>query len=96
MAAINDFVKHFVKTRYEDVPADAVSAVKQGRAHFELCTKVHGTRRVGAALSAHFDFNCKPPRLHLVASGKIRREAALRVLEETADALSKLPGVEAL
>ena len=29
MAAITDFVKHFIRLRYEDIPSDAVKSAKR-------------------------------------------------------------------
>jgi 2-methylcitrate dehydratase PrpD len=46
MTAINEFVKHFVKTRYEDIPADAVAAVKK-EVLDSLATALGGSSKAG-------------------------------------------------
>ncbi|OGO19579.1 MAG: hypothetical protein A2Z15_07580 [Chloroflexi bacterium RBG_16_50_11] len=46
MTAINDFVKSFVNTRYEDIPADAVAAVKQ-EVLDSLATALGGSSKAG-------------------------------------------------
>ncbi len=46
MTAINEFVKHFVNTRFEDLPADAVAAVKQ-EVLDSLATALGGSTKEG-------------------------------------------------
>jgi 2-methylcitrate dehydratase PrpD len=46
MTAINEFVKHFIKTSYADIPADAVSAVKQ-EVLDSLATALGGSSKAG-------------------------------------------------
>ncbi len=46
MTAINDFVKHFIKTRYEDIPVDAVEAVKK-EVLDSLATALGGSSKAG-------------------------------------------------
>ncbi len=46
MTAINEFVKHFINTRYEDIPADAVAAVKKEVVD-SLATALGGSSKAG-------------------------------------------------
>ncbi|OGN94870.1 MAG: hypothetical protein A2Y89_00955 [Chloroflexi bacterium RBG_13_51_18] len=46
MTVINEFVKHFVKTRYDDIPADAVAAVKK-EVLDSLATALGGSSKAG-------------------------------------------------
>jgi 2-methylcitrate dehydratase PrpD len=46
MAAINDFVKHFISTRYEDIPDDAVEAAKK-EVLDSLATALGGSTKAG-------------------------------------------------
>ena len=46
MTAINEFVKHFAKARYEDIPAEAIVAVKQ-EVLDSLATALGGSSKAG-------------------------------------------------
>ena len=46
MAAITDFVKHFISTRYEDIPADAVESAKR-EVLDSLATALGGSSKAG-------------------------------------------------
>ncbi|MHB8105311.1 MAG: MmgE/PrpD family protein [Dehalococcoidales bacterium] len=46
MSAINDFVKHFAATRYEDIPSEAVDAVKK-EVLDSLATALGGSSKAG-------------------------------------------------
>ena len=46
MAAINDFIKHFVRTKYEDIPAAAVESVKK-EVLDSLATALGGSTKPG-------------------------------------------------
>ena len=48
MAAINDFVKHFTRLKYEDIPADAVASAKR-EVLDSLATALGGSSKPGVA-----------------------------------------------